>query len=82
MDKPKCWIKNVIKKKMSFENESWSWVQILNDIFNPTYLGLSIFDPNLSWNNPASFRVYWHQIKNIHDYSRVILDQYLHSVTH
>jgi len=22
MDKPKCWIKNVIKKKMSFENES------------------------------------------------------------
>jgi len=32
MNKPKCWVTNVIKK-----NHSQSWVQILNYIFNPTF---------------------------------------------
>jgi len=36
MDKPKCWVKNVIKK-ITVESESWSWVNIKNDIFNPTF---------------------------------------------
>jgi len=34
MAKPKCWVKNVIKK---FEVESESWVKILNYIFNPIF---------------------------------------------
>jgi len=34
MDKPKRWVKNVIKKNTV---ESESWVKILNDIFNPTF---------------------------------------------
>jgi len=47
MGKPKCWVKNVIKKiqlKVKVEvGLNWG--------------GLSIFDPNLGWNNPAFFRV-------------------------
>jgi len=35
MDKPKCWVKNLIKKKCTVESESW--VKILNYIFNPTF---------------------------------------------
>jgi len=34
MDKPKCWVKNVIKKLVGLK-------------FLTQYLGLSIFDPNL-----------------------------------
>jgi len=45
MDKPKCWVKHVIKK-IKVESESWSWGKILNDILTQN-LGLSIFDPNL-----------------------------------
>jgi len=44
MDKPKCWVKNEIKKCTV---ESESWVNILNYIFLTQHLGLSIFDPNL-----------------------------------
>jgi len=36
MDKPKCCVKNVIKK-ITIESESWSWVKFLNYIFNPTF---------------------------------------------
>jgi len=36
MDKPKCWVKNAIEK-ITVEIESWSWVKILNYIFNPTF---------------------------------------------
>jgi len=34
MDKPKCWVKNAIKK---CKVESWSWVKILHYICNPTF---------------------------------------------
>jgi len=34
MDKPKCWVKNIIK---IVEQLSESWFKILNEIFNPTF---------------------------------------------
>jgi len=52
MDKPKCWVKNVIKK-MTAKSESLSWVKMLTFnchfliTFLTQHLGLSIFDPNL-----------------------------------
>jgi len=32
----KCWVKNAIKK-FTVESESWSWIEIGKDIFNPTF---------------------------------------------
>jgi len=44
MDKPKCWVKNVITK---ITDERKSWVQILNYIFNPTFGFVHIW-PNVA----------------------------------
>jgi len=54
LDKPKCWVKNVISNfNPTFTFNCTSFNLILTQ-----HLGLSIFDPNLGWNNPAFFRVY------------------------
>jgi len=52
MDKPKCWVKNAIKKLLLKVGLKFEMT------FLTQYLGLSIFDPNLGSNNPALFRVY------------------------
>jgi len=49
MDKPKCWVKNVLQLSLSTVHYLIT--------FLTQHLGLSIFDPNLAWNNPAFFRV-------------------------
>jgi len=51
MDKPKCWFKNV-KKKKNCTVESESWVKILNYIFNPTFGFVHIL-PNFGLKQPS-----------------------------
>jgi len=54
MDKPKCWVKKVIPTKLQLSLSN----VIFLIAFLTQHLGLSIFDLNLGWNNPAFFRVY------------------------
>jgi len=51
MGKPKCWVKNVIKK-CTVESESLSWVKFLNDIFNPIFGFVHIL-PNFGLKQPS-----------------------------
>jgi len=53
LDKPKFWVKNGI----SYLNFHFQ-LYIFFIEFLSQHLGLSIFDPNMAWNNPAFFRVY------------------------
>jgi len=76
MDKPKCCVKNEIKKVQLKVK-----VKIWNYIFNPTFGFVHIY-PNLSSNNPALFRVYNNNKK--HFYSlvvKVVSDQHLQVTT-
>jgi len=54
MDKPKRWVKNVTKKKCTAENESSSWVNIWNYIFNPTFGFVHIW-PKVGLKHPRLF---------------------------
>jgi len=51
MDKPKCWVKNVISVLTQLQLLLPTVHFLLH--FLTQHLGLCIFDPNLSWNNPA-----------------------------
>jgi len=61
-----------IKKKITVESESWNWVKILTQ-----HLGLSIFYPNLGWNNQALFRVYETFLKRKKHFNQRILKKYI-----
>jgi len=54
MDKPKCWVKKIIKivEQLKVKVGLKFLMKFLTQ-----HLDLSIFDPNLGGNNPALFRV-------------------------